>query len=174
MPGGDLKLKTLATIQGTSFQAIEAALDIVERQRIGIDRFNIRVYGTEEPSTVFFLPYDAQQDRPPSYGVRLDTAEEVHSGQLKELYSKIDASELRDRIEGSHFQAMQIAFQRFKQHELDIERYKLQLVQEGDRWTVLFLDKDRKPNARGGGGLPGFEVELSLPDRKPVRSSFVR
>jgi hypothetical protein len=80
-----------------------------------------------------------------------------------------------DTIQGTSFLAIQVAMGVFKVRNPDIRQYKITVVREANSVTVIFMDRNAPPDARGNpSGLPAFEVELDASDFRVLRSNFVR
>lgn len=71
--------------------------------------------------------------------------------------------------------AIQKATEVFTEKNLDLSKYEISVVNNGNTLVVVFLDKNKTTNIIGNPGvLPGFEVELDAKDLKVINSHFVR
>lgn len=71
--------------------------------------------------------------------------------------------------------AIQKATEVFAEKNLDLSKYDVSVINNGDTLVVVFLDKNRTVNTIGNPGiLPGFEVELDAKDLHVLKSHFIR
>ena len=62
-----------------------------------------------------------------------------------------------------------------QEKKLDLDKYTISLLEQGDSVTVILKSGDSVQGARGSTGkYPGFEVEISKKDLKVLRSNYVR
>lgn len=168
------QIQFLDTIHGSSFLAIQSAMEVLRRHNPDLSQFKIEVL-YEGNSVVIIL---ADKNEPTSsrgnLGVRLEPREELSAQDLRTLRSNMGQIQLLDRIQGSSFLAIQTAIMIFQLHKPDLSQYNIEVVREGDSVVVIFADKDRPTGTRGSIGKPGFEVELNAQDLRVLQSNFVR
>lgn len=63
----------------------------------------------------------------------------------------------------------------FQQKKLDLDKYTVLVVEQGDSVTVILKSTDSVEGARGSTGkYPGYEVEISKENLKILLSNYVR
>ncbi len=78
-------------------------------------------------------------------------------------------------LPGSSLKWIHIAEGEFERKKLDLDRYKVSVVEERDAVVVILSGLNEPKNVRGSlGPDPGYEVEISKKDRKILRSNYVR
>ena len=110
------QIQFLDTIQGSSFLAIQSAMEVLQRHNLDPAKCRIEVV-REGNSVVVIL---ANKDEPASprenLGVRLESKTELSTQDLSVLRSDMGRIQMLDRIQGSSFLAIQAAmgvFQRY-------------------------------------------------------------
>ena len=78
-------------------------------------------------------------------------------------------------LPGSTLKWIHIAEGEFDQKNLDLDRYRVSVVEEKNSVVVILSGLNEPKNVRGSlGPYPGYEVEISKKDRKVLRSNYVR
>lgn len=167
-------IEVLDTIQGSSYLVIQRALHVLEGQKLDLNQYRITVVRWGESDAVIFTADEMKGDTIRDHGVRLDTEEILKPEEMNGIKSNLDRVTTVDALRGINHSAIQVAVDVFNQHDLNITRYKIVVVSEGTSKVILFNDKDLQPGSRGGGRVPGFEVELNAHDLSVLRSNFVR
>ena len=63
----------------------------------------------------------------------------------------------------------------FQRRNLNLDKYIVSVVEQGDSVTVALTSTDSVEGARGNSGsYPGFVVEINKRDLKVVRSNYIR
>ncbi len=161
-------IKILESIQGSSFLAGRAAMGVFQPFTPDIAQGKIEVVREAGAEFVVFT------DRHRQLGVRTGTTSVLNASDLRDVASNRERFKLVDSIEGTHFLAIRTAEEIFRAHKPDLNRYRIEVLRDGDLIIVVFSDKDRPAGTKGSVGLPGFEVALDARDRRVRRSNFVR
>ena len=174
-------IKVLDMLQGGSFLAIQAALAVLEPRKLDLEKYQIVVVleaageRGKETVTVLFIEKKTEAAAPKNYGVRIRPDRELSAGDVNTLVTRLDQLKILDRIQGANYPPVAVAAAVFKPRKPEWTAYKIDVVRDGESVVVIFLDKDRKPGTRGGGGVhPGFEVEMRPADLEVLRSNFVK
>jgi hypothetical protein len=78
-------------------------------------------------------------------------------------------------LPGSSLKWIHIAEAEFDREKLNLDRYRLSVVEEEDVVVVIVTGLKQPKNAIGSVGPdPGYEVEIRKKDRKVLRSNYVR
>jgi hypothetical protein len=164
------------TIQGANFLAMQAGVAALhEHER---DLPARKVIAARDGKSVVVLLADLSEPAGPrrSLGVRLDPNVELSSQEVQSLLADLEKLEVLDTLQGQNYLAAYtaaLAFQR--KREADLTQYQIKVVRERGSLVVIFVDKDRKPGMRGGGGrIPGFEVNLDPKDLQVLKAHFLR
>lgn len=90
--------------------------------------------------------------------------------------AEIGPISVKDTLSGKSFLAIQKAATEFMHRQkVDLTKYNITLLQEGEMWVVIFKGKEIAPGTFGHiPSSPGFEVELNSHDLTVLRSNFVR
>jgi len=169
----DAQLEVLDTVQGTSFSAIDSAVEVLKQRKLDLSNFRITVVGEAKSVIVVFNVAGAetglQEQIAVSSGIQLSVAEIAN-------LSKTSGSKVLDTIHGRSYYAIAAAMAPFHKRGLDLAFYTISVMREGNSLYVSFVDKEAtQRKVRGNPGKrPGFEVELATHDLHVVRSSFIR
>lgn len=78
-------------------------------------------------------------------------------------------------LPGASLKWIRIAEVEFDRQKLNLDKYRVSVVEEDDSVIVILTGLKEPKNVRGSVGPdPGYEVEISKKDRKVVSSSYVR
>ena len=78
-------------------------------------------------------------------------------------------------LPGSSLKWIHIAEPEFERQNLDVSKYSVSVVEDGDSVHVTLTNPHRKQGARGNPGpLPEYDVEIRRTDLKVVRQSYIR
>ena len=76
---------------------------------------------------------------------------------------------------GSSLKWIRVAEPEFEREKLDLNKYTISVVDEGDSVAVMLRAADIPKGARGNtAGYPGYEVEISKKDLKVLQSNYTR
>lgn len=80
-----------------------------------------------------------------------------------------------DTISGESQKAIQLALPEFSKRGLNLDGYRIVVMEVNGQLVVLFEDAETPPGQRGSSGAKlGFEVALSENGSRVVRANFVR
>ncbi len=94
--------------------------------------------------------------------------------------AKISRSRVVAEMPGSSLKWIHIAEGEFARKGLDLDRYRVSVVEEDDSVVVILTGLKSPKNVRGSrvvgsvGPDPGYEVEISKKDLRVLRSNYVR
>jgi hypothetical protein len=164
-------ISELDHFQGTSFLASQAALAVMQRKQmpeVREGRFEVLREGPQE----FVVFTDPRSRR----GVRVGGEAEMSADEVRKLSAPSDRVASIDAFQGVSYLATRSAAEVFRRQykDLDLAKYKIELIRDGDAVVVIFADKTTLPGTRGSLGEPGFEVALDPKDGRVLRSQFVR
>jgi len=168
------QIQFLDMIQGSSFLAIQSAMEVLQRHNPDLAKYGIEVVREGNSVVVILADKDESANPREDFGVSLEPKMELSLKELSFLRSNMEQIQMLDQIQGSNFLAIQAATEVFQRYNPDLANYKIEVVREGDSVVVIFADKDRPDGTRGSVGKPGFEVELNVQDLRVLRSNFVR
>ena len=78
-------------------------------------------------------------------------------------------------LPGSSLKWIHIAEAEFERRKLDLDKYRVFVVEKGDSVVVILTGLKVPKNVRGSVGPdPGYEVEISKKDMKVLRSNYAR
>jgi hypothetical protein len=81
--------------------------------------------------------------------------------------------ETRAEFPGSALKWVNLAAPEFRRHHLDLDDYKVILIEKRDSMDVLLKSNDDVRGAKGSSGShPDFDVEISKKDLTIMRSSY--
>jgi hypothetical protein len=70
---------------------------------------------------------------------------------------------------------IRIAEAEFAKQKLDLENYRISVIEHADSVSVLFMGLDAEPGAMGNASkYPGYAVEIRKKDRKVTAAHYVR
>lgn len=177
MAADEGRIKTLDSIQGSHYLAIQEALKVLDRHKIDLSRFDASVLREDEREYVVLSASEGSTADRKSYGVDAKKSTELDAKALEPLTSKAGRAKQLDRIHGTSFRAIRAASVEFAKRSpnTDLTQYKIEVVKDGDDLVVIFADKDREEGARGNiPGRPGMEIALDPHDLHVVGSNFIR
>ncbi len=80
-----------------------------------------------------------------------------------------------ESISGKGFHIIEAAIPATVPHKLNINQYRISVMESDSSFVVLFEDPNAKPGQRGSTAkMSSFEVELSKHGLRVIRSNFVR
>ena len=168
-------IKELDTIQGSSYLAIQAAIEVVRHHNPNLAQCHIRVVRDEKSEVVIFTGKNLRAGIGGSLAVRPESREQLNAHDLSVLMSNTDHVKILDTVQGSSFLAIQAAVAVFQRYKPDLSQYKMAVVRDGNSLVVIFSDKGQQAGGLGSlGARPGFEVELDSQDLRVLRSHFTR
>jgi len=78
-------------------------------------------------------------------------------------------------LPGSSLKWIHIAEGEFERKRLDLDKYRVSVVEEKDSVVVILTGLNVPKGVRGSiGPYPGYEVEISKKDMKVLRSNYTR
>jgi hypothetical protein len=79
------------------------------------------------------------------------------------------------QLPGSSLKWIHIAEREFERAGLDLDKYKIIVVEEDNSMIVILKGLNEPKVVRGSiGQYPGYEVEIGKKDLKVIRSNYVR
>jgi hypothetical protein len=86
-----------------------------------------------------------------------------------------NSSRVLAEFPGSTLKWVYAAEDELKRKQLNLERYRVSVVEEDVSVTVILVALDAPRNAMGNlGKTPGYEVEISKTDLKVLKSHYIR
>ncbi len=170
------QIKTLDTVLGENYLAIQAALNVLDRSKVDLARYAIAVVQDGEDAYVLLLDRADAEAARANLGVKRDGDVALKPAVVEALLLKLDEIETLDRIRGQSLPPMEKGAATFlKQFDADLADYKIELVEDDESLVAIFADKDREDGTRGHNAKrPGYEVEMKAKDLAVVRSNFLR
>ncbi len=168
MPNTNM-FKDAGSIMGTSFLAIQNALEVLDSRKLRLSDYKIEVAHKEDPKLVVFTREGDQ------FGVQTETRTELDGDAVRKFLSDKKASDVSDKIDGGNYLAVEAAMEPFRRHKPDIAYYVIGIAHQGSSIIVDFTDKDNPPGTLGSvRERPEFEVEMDANSLKVLRSNFIR
>ena len=166
------QLEILDTILGSSSIAIRDALSIVGPRVNDLSLYDIDIANDRTSDLVFFI-------RKPSgktevAGARLKPPSVLAPAEIDRFASTPGDIEVLDRVHGRNFMAILAAMTIFERHNVDLSKYKVEVMSEGKFLYVVFSDKDQPEGTKGSAGEVGFEVKFEADNLKLLRSNFIK
>jgi hypothetical protein len=123
-----------------------------------------------------YLPF-RQQDRKDKAMKRFALAVMVMISVLGwgALRAQSSPPKVMAKFAGASLKWIHAAEPEFERRKLDLSKYTVLVIEEGDFVTVVLKSLDAVEGAKGSSGsYPGYEVEISKKGLKVVRSSYLR
>ena len=149
-------------------------MDIFQSHNPELAQSKIEVMREGNSMVVIFTSKNDPTNIQKTFGVRLEPKEELSTQELNILRSHMDQTQFLDEIQGSNFILIQKATEIFRQYNIDLMFYNIEIVHDNDSVIVIFTDKNRSTDTLGSVGKSGFEVKLNSQDLTVIRSHFVR
>jgi len=173
--GNSGQIEIIDHISGSHFVAVLSATDIAHQRNWDLNTSTIHVLKEDASLFVAFLANkDSQSSSPDQWVIDLNSRKELTVTAAIPWLAQINGTKDVAELSGSSVAVIETALGIFRSHGLDVGDYQIDVIRQGESFTVIFADKDRPQGTVGSVGKPGFEVELNRKDLSVLRSNFVR